>query len=51
MFRETEKSRVGTTILAIFLIIIFFFVFCVNIPPSCSKTRMEYFQHKNQTIN
>ena len=37
-----EKERVGVTILATFLINIFFLVFYVNIQPSCPKTRMEY---------
>ena len=46
MFREGEKSRAGTTILATFVAIIFFLVFYVNIQPSCSKTRMEYFNIK-----
>ena len=48
MFRERgrEKNRAGATILATFLINIFFLVFYVNIQPSCSKTRMEYFNIK-----
>ena len=41
---EGEKSRVGATILATFLIIIFFLVFYIQ--PSYSKTRMEYFNIK-----
>ena len=41
-----EKERVGVTILATFLINIFYFVFYVNIQPSCSKIRMEYFNIK-----
>ena len=35
-----RKNRVGATILATFLIIIFFLAF--DIQPSYSKTRMEY---------
>ena len=48
MFRERqrEKNRVGETILATFLINIFFLIFYVNIQPSCSKVRMEYFNIK-----
>ena len=41
-----EKERVGVTILATFLINIFFLVFYLNIQPSCPKTRMEYFDIK-----
>ena len=50
MFREgeREKNRVGTVILATFLINIFFLVFFVNTHSSCSKTRMEYF---NKNVN
>ena len=44
--REREKNRVGTTTLATFLINIFFLVFCVNIQPSFSKTRIECFNIK-----
>ena len=45
--REREKkNKVGATILATFLINIFFLVFYVNIQPCCSKTRMEYFNVK-----
>ena len=44
--RCLEKERVGVTILATFLINIFFLVFYVNIQPSCPKTRMEYFNIK-----
>ena len=44
--RERKKNKVGTMILAIFLINIFFLVFYVNIQPSCSKTRIEYFNMK-----
>ena len=40
------RDRVGATILATFLINIFFLVLCVNAQPSCSKTRMEYFNMK-----
>ena len=49
--KEREKknnNKVGTMILATFLINIFFLVFYVNIQPSCSKTRMEYFKIKLQ---
>ena len=45
MFRERE-NKVGATILATFLINIFFLVFFVNIQTSCCKTRMEYFNIK-----
>ena len=38
--------RVGVTILATFLINIFFFVFYLNNQPSCPKTRIEYFNIK-----
>ena len=38
--------RVGVTILATFLINIFFLVFYVNIQPSCPKTRMKCFNIK-----
>ena len=41
-----KKNRVKATILASFLINIFFLVFYVNIEPSCSKIRMEYFKIK-----
>ena len=45
--RDRERGvRVGVTILATFLINIFFLVFYVNIQPSCPKTRMEYFNIK-----
>ena len=44
--RCLEKERVGVTILATFLINIFFLVFYVNIQPSCPETRMEYFNIK-----
>ena len=44
--RERKKNKVGAMILAIFLINIFFLVFYVNIQPSCSKTRIEYFNMK-----
>ena len=44
--REGERNFVGATILATFLINIFFLVFHVNIQPSCSKIRMEYFNIK-----
>ena len=44
--RCLERKRVGATILATFLINIFFLVFYVNIQPSCSKTRMKYFNIK-----
>ena len=43
---ERERKREGLTILATFLINIFFLVFYINIQPSCSKTRMEYFSIK-----
>ena len=46
VFSEREKNRVGATVLATFLINIFFLVSYVNIQPSCSKTRMEYFNVK-----
>ena len=42
MFSKREKSRIGTTVLATFLINVFFLVSYVNIQPSCSETRMEY---------
>ena len=38
--KERVGVRVGVTILATFLINVFFLVFCVNIQPSCPKTRM-----------
>ena len=41
-----ETNRIGATIFATFLINIFFLVFYVKIQPSCSKTRMEYFNIK-----
>ena len=41
-----KKNRVGTTVLATFLMNIFFLVFYVNIQPSFSKTRIEYFNMK-----
>ena len=41
-----KKNRIGATILATFLINIFFLVFYVNIQPSFSKTRIEYFNIK-----
>ena len=44
--KERIGVRVGVTILATFLINIFFLVFYVNIQPSCPKTRMEYFNIK-----
>ena len=45
--RERERENgVGATILATFLINIFFLVFYVNIQPSCSKTKVEYFNIK-----
>ena len=44
--KERIDVRVGVTILATFLINIFFLVFCVNIQPSCPKTRVEYFNIK-----
>ena len=44
--KERVGVRVGVTILATFLINIFFLVFYVNIQPSCPKTRMEYFDIK-----
>ena len=44
--RERQKSKVTATILATLLINIFFIIFHVNIQPSCSKTRMEYFNIK-----
>ena len=50
VLRETEKkSRVGT-ILATYLINIFLIVFYVSIQPSCSKTRMEYFNIKTRLL-
>ena len=39
--KERVGVRVGVTILATFLINIFFLLFYVNIQPSCPKTRME----------
>ena len=45
--REREReNRVGATVLATFLINIFFLVFYVNIQPSFSKTRTECFNIK-----
>ena len=44
--KERVGVRVGVTVLATFLINIFFLVFYVNIQPSCSKTKMEYFNIK-----
>ena len=44
--RGRERNFVGATILATFLINSFFLVFHVNIQPSCSKTRMKYFNVK-----
>ena len=44
VWKEGEKSRAGATILATFLIIIFFLVFYIQ--PSYSKTRLEYFNIK-----
>ena len=44
--RERERNRIGATILATFLINIFCLVFYVNIQPSCSKTKIEYFNIK-----
>ena len=46
MFREGDKNRVGATVLATFLINIFFLVFYINIKTSFSKTRIEYFNRK-----
>ena len=43
---KRERNRIGLTILAIFLIDIFFLVFYVNIQASCFKIRMEYFNTK-----
>ena len=40
------RGQVGATILATFLINIFFLVFYAYIQPSCSKTGMEYFNIK-----
>ena len=52
MFREREKNRVGAMVLATFLINIFFLVIYVNIQPSFSKTRTEYFNIKTrETVN
>ena len=48
--KERVGVRVGVTILATFLINIFFLVFYVNIQPSCPKTRMEYFDIKIRPI-
>ena len=44
--REKKKNKAGAMILATFLINIFFLVFNVNIQPSCSKRRTEYFNIK-----
>ena len=43
MFRESERVgvRIGITILATFMINIFFLVLYVNIQPSCPKTGIE----------
>ena len=46
VLERQKKKKVGATILVTFLINIFFLVFCVNIQPSCSKIRMEYFNIK-----
>ena len=45
-----KKIRVGATILATFMINIFFLVFYVKIHPSCSKIRMEYFNIKIRPV-
>ena len=44
--KERVGVRVGVTILATFLVNIFFLVFYVNIQRSCPETRMEYFNIK-----
>ena len=44
--RCLEKDRVVEMILATFLSNIFFLVFYINIHPSCSKIRTEYFNIK-----
>ena len=44
--KERVGLRVGVTILATFLINIFFLVFYVNIQRSFPETRMEYFNIK-----
>ena len=44
--RQRKNNKEEETILATFLINIFFLVFYVNIKPSCSKIRMEYFNIK-----
>ena len=47
-----RKKKVGATILATFLINVFLIVFSiVNIQPSCSKTRMGYFNIKVRLLN
>ena len=43
---KRERVGVGATILVTFHINIFFLTYYVNIQPSCSKTRMEYFNIK-----
>ena len=48
MFRESNKGKVGATFLATILINVFFLIFHVNIQPSCSKARMEYFNIKTR---
>ena len=44
--KERVGVRVGVTILATFLINIFFLVFYLKNQPSCPKTRIEYFNIK-----
>ena len=44
--RERERKQGRATILATFLINIFFLVFYVNNQPSCSKIRMGHFHMK-----
>ena len=48
--KERVGVRVGVTILANFLINIFFLVFYINIQPSRPKTRMEYFNRKIRSL-
>ena len=48
--KERVGVRVGVTVLATFLINIFFLVFYVNIQSSSPKTRMEYFNIKIRSL-
>ena len=48
--KERVGVRVGVTVLATFLINIFFLVFYVNIQSSSPETRMEYFNIKIRSL-